>query len=65
MAKTWSTGLEKKVGRMAQGEIKIGEKGTNSISFLSRNESHCIPTDRVVSYAHIVVDFRPQKEGQN
>ena len=38
---------------------------TSTIEFLSLDEIPLIPGDRVVTYARIVVDFRPQKEDPN
>jgi hypothetical protein len=50
---------------MAQGDNKTGQKGTNSIFVVSLTEIALIPGDRVVTYAGIVVDHRPQKEYPN
>ena len=61
----WSTALGKEWGRMAQGDNKTGEKGTNSIFVMTHEEILNIPKDRVVTYARIVVDFRPQKKDPN
>ena len=59
----WSKAMCKELGRLAQG---YGEtKGTNTIKFLTLEEIPCIPDDRVVTYARIVVDFCPQKEDPN
>ena len=46
---------------MAQGDEMTGEKGTNSIFVMSQDEIRSISKDRVVTYASIVVDHRPQK----
>jgi hypothetical protein len=59
----WTTSWGKEWGRMAQGDNKTGEKGTNSIFVLNHEAIANIPKDRVVTYARIVVDFRPQKKG--
>ena len=40
-------------------------KGTNTIKFLTPDEIHHIPNNRTVTYARIVVDYRPQKEDPN
>ena len=50
---------------MAQGDLKIGEKGTNFIFAMTHDEIANIPKDRVVTYASIVVNFRPQKKNPN
>ena len=61
----WSTAFGKEWGRMAQGDNKTGEKGTNSIFVMNHEEIKHIPKDRVVTYARIVVDFRAQKTDPN
>ena len=53
------------IGGLAQGDNKTGEKGTNSIFVLNHEAIANIPKDRVVTYARIVVDFRPQKKDPN
>ena len=50
---------------MAQGDIKTGQKETNSIFVMSHTEIALIPGDRVVTYAGIVVGHRPKKEDPN
>ena len=65
MRDTWMTGLGKEFGRMAQGDTKTGTKGTNCIHVMTHAEIANIPLDRVVTYARIVVDYRPQKEDPN
>ena len=61
----WSTAFGKESGNIAQGDMKIGEKGTSSIFVMFHDEIRSIPKDRVVTYAGIVVDQRPQKEDPN
>ena len=39
----WQTGLEKEVGRMAQGDTKTGTKGTDSIFVMTHAEITTIP----------------------
>ena len=51
------------LGRLTQGYKDAKE--TNTIRFLSLNEIPSIPRDRVVTYARIVVDYRPQKADPN
>ena len=53
----------KELGRLCQG---FGEtKGTNIMRFLNLEGIKNIPKDRVVTYARIVVDYRPQKADPN
>ena len=51
----------KELGRLAQG-YKHYVSGTNTIFFLTPAQIKLIPKDRVITYAKIVVDHRPQKE---
>ena len=53
----WTTGLGNEVGRMIQGNHKIGTKGTNFIFVMSHVEIPNSPRDRVVTYCRLVVDF--------
>ena len=55
--------MTKELGRLAQGFD--GTKGTETIFFMSHDEIRRIPSDRTVTYARIVVDYRPQKEDPN
>ena len=59
------TAFGKEFGGMAQGDNKTGQKGTNSIFVMNHIEIVLIPGDRVVTFAGIVVDHRPQKEDPN
>jgi hypothetical protein len=48
------------LGRFAQG---YGDtKGTEAIFFMTHGEIKAIPKDRTVTYARILVEYRPQKE---
>ena len=60
-AEVWQTAFGKDFGGMAQGDKKTGQKGTNSIFVMKHDEIKHIPKDRTVTYARVVVDFRPQK----
>ena len=62
---TWTTALGKEFGNIAQGDHKTGEKGTDCVFVMNHEQIRAIPKDRVVTYARIVVDFRPQKEDPN
>ena len=46
---------------MAQGDNKMGQKGTNSIFVMSHEAIRAIPKKQTVTYARVVVDYRPQK----
>ena len=59
----WIEAMCKELGRLAQGYNDTA--GTDTIRFLTHEEIRCIPADRTVTYARIVVDYRPQKEDKN
>ena len=59
----WIKAMSKELHRLAQGFDDI--EGTNTIHFMSLDEIKNIPADRTVTYARIVVDYRPQKEDPN
>jgi hypothetical protein len=50
---------------MAQGDIKTGTKGTNSIFVMSHSENTNILRGRAVTYCRLVMNFCPQKEDPN
>ena len=62
-------GMCKELGRLAQGHGKEGAdyyvKGTNTVLFMDFDEIKTIPRDQVVTYARIVVDYRPQKRSKS
>jgi hypothetical protein len=60
----WLKAMSKELHRLAQGCTGI-TKGTNTIFFLSHTDICNIPSNRTVTYAHIVIDHRPQKEDSN
>ena len=64
-AATWQTAFGKDFGGMAQGDNKTGQKGTNSMFVMTHDNIKHIPSDRVVTYAKVVVNYRPQKEVPN
>ena len=51
------------LGRLAQGYQDI--PGTNTIKLMTHEEIKNIPSDRTVTYARIVVDYRAHKEDPN
>eukprot|EP00804_Cyclotella_cryptica_P029279 CCRYP_011676-RA/>CCRYP_011676-RA protein AED:0.16 eAED:0.06 QI:0/0/0/1/0/0/6/0/1468 len=63
MQNVWTQAMCKELGRLAQGWD--GSTGTDTIFFMSHNEIKNIPKDRTVTYARIVVDYRPQKDDPN
>ena len=56
----WTLAMCKELGRLAQGYRQHTE-GTDTLTFMSISDIQDIPSDRIVTYARIVVDFRPQK----
>ena len=51
------------------GELSQGYKGlvevTNTFLFMSHDDIRDIPPDKTVTYARIIVDYRPQKSDSN
>ena len=60
-AEVWQTAFGKDFGGMAQGDDKTCQKGTNSIFVMTHDKIKHIPKNQTVTYACVVVDFRPQK----
>jgi hypothetical protein len=60
-AKILQTAFGKDFGSMAQGNLKTGQKGTNSIFVMTHEEIKNIPRNQTVTYARVVVNFCPQK----
>ena len=54
--------MGKEFGRMAQGDEKIGTVRIKAMFIMTHDEIDCIPEDRLVMYARIIIDFRPPKE---
>jgi hypothetical protein len=61
----WTTAFGKEFGSLAQGGNRTNTAGTDSMFILDRHEIPNIPKDRTVTYARVVVDFRPQKPDPN
>ena len=61
--KIWLEAMAKELGRLAQGYKDT--KGTNTVEFMDHDEIAKIPKGKVVTYARIVVDYRPQKSDPN
>jgi hypothetical protein len=62
---TWTTAFGKELGALAQGDNKTGAAGTNTIFFMTHRDIQNIPSDWTITYACVVVDYRPQKEDPN
>ena len=60
---TWEESMCKELGRLAQGYRNT--QGTNMVNFMNRDQIKTIPTDLTITYARIVVDYRPQKADPN
>ena len=59
------TGFGKEWGSLYQGNKRTGAKGTDTFKILRPEQVLLIPNYRVVTYANIVVDYRPQKDDPN
>jgi hypothetical protein len=59
---TWMTAFGKDFEGMSQGDNKTGQVGTNAMFVMDQKNIPNIPADRTVTYANVVVDYRPQKE---
>ena len=57
---TWTTGFGKEFENIAQGDDKTGTPDLNAIRVMTLEEIKNILADRVVTYARVVVNFRPQ-----
>ena len=55
----WLKSMCMELGRLSNGYKDT--KGTQTIHYMTHEEIKCIPGNRTVTYARIVVDFRPQK----
>ena len=65
LKEVWKTGFVKEWGSLAQGDNRTGKIGTNTFKILCPDQVLLVPNDRVVTYANIVVDYRPRKEDPN
>jgi hypothetical protein len=59
---TWLMAFGKDFGGMSQGENKTGQVGTNAMFVMDPKDIPNIPADRMVTYANVIIDFRPQQE---
>ncbi len=60
-AETWPMAFGKDFGGMAQDDNKTGRKETNSIFIMTHDKIMEILKNQMVTYAQVVVDFRPKK----
>jgi hypothetical protein len=66
MAEVWQTAFGKDFGSMAQGNNKMGQKGTNSVFIMAWKEIDGVKAKQEKwTYARILVDFQPQKDNPN
>jgi hypothetical protein len=63
MKDTWTKAMCNELGRLAQDHNN--KEGTNTIFFMTIDEIKQIAKDRTVTYALIVVEYRPQKDDPN
>ena len=64
-AEVWMTAFGKDFSSISQGDNKTGQKGTNAMFVMSPQDIPNILKDRLVTYAQVVVDHRPQKADPN
>ena len=62
LKEVWETGFGKEWGSLSQGDTRTGAIRTNTLKILHSEQVILIPNDCVVTYATIIVDYRPQKE---
>ena len=62
-AKVWQTAFGKDFGGMVQGNNKTGQKSTNTMFVMTREDiAHALAAGRFFMYANLIVDFCPKKE---
>ncbi len=62
-ADIWQTAFGKKIGGMAQGCNKTGQKSTNAMFVMMHDEiRHALAAKKKITYANPVVDYCPQKD---
>jgi hypothetical protein len=65
-AKVWQTTFGKDFGGIMQGDLKTGQKGTNSVfSMMHKEIDIAMVAGHKWTYMQIVVDHQPQKEDPN
>ena len=58
----WEEAMCKELGKISHGWNNTG--GTQTVQFLTHEKIAAIPSDRTITYARIVVDYRKQKMTQ-
>ncbi len=62
-AEIWQTAFWKDFGGMAQGDNKMGQKGTNAVFVITHDKiKQAMAVGKFFTYMNPVVDYRPQKE---
>ncbi len=62
-AEIWQMAFRKDFGGMAQGDNKMGQKGTNAMFVMIHNKiKQAVAAGKFFTYINPVVDYRPQKE---
>ncbi len=62
MAEIWQMAFGKDFGGMAQGDNKMGQKGTNAMFVITHNKIYkVLAQKKKFTYGNPVVDYRPQK----
>jgi hypothetical protein len=63
-AEIWQTTFGKDFGGMAQGDNKMGQKGTNAMFVMTHDKiKQAVAAGKIFTYMNPVADYRPQKEG--
>ncbi len=65
LKEVWQTAFGKEWGALAQGDDRTGAIGTETFKILRPDQIASIPSNRTVTYANIVVDYREQKADPN
>ncbi|KAL7465450.1 hypothetical protein ACHAXS_005954 [Conticribra weissflogii] len=65
LKKIWTKAFRKELGNLAQRDELTNTSSTDTIFFMNHDKKQPIPKDRIITYACIVVDFRPQKDDLN
>ena len=60
LRETWMEAMAEELRRLAQRHKE--RKGPNTVEFMDSEEITQIPKGKIVTYARIVVDYRPQKK---
>ena len=62
-AEIWQMAFGKDFGSMAQGDLKMGQKGTNAMFVMTHDEiKHVLRQGKKFTHRNPVVNYRPQKE---